>query len=303
MALRDLARKHLHAPAVASIAIVAAAVSASATAGAPLLTLKENRGAAVLVDAIEAGMPDALVVASLRAANLGAALASTRHRSVVVVDLDRPLHRAAVTRWIGARSEEGKSAWLLVEDEILPAGARTSIAGRWTYRREFVERTERPPLREVRAEKVSTSLIRVDGLDSGFAFEGFGGTPSWGIPDEGFLRSETTPFGTLRMTNGSALLDVPSAMLAKATALEFTWFSWAPHGESRNVGIRIDGVLAWRARVAPGVSTISVPLLGPKVATTRVEIDSDAFDPRDLDPADYRDRVGIGVVRIRAMRP
>jgi hypothetical protein len=36
---------------------------------------------------------------------------------------------------------------------------------------------------------------------------------------------------------------------------------------------------------------------------THVEIDSDAFDPRELDAADYRDRVGIGVIRIRALRP
>ena len=38
-------------------------------------------------------------------------------------------------------------------------------------------------------------------------------------------------------------------------------------------------------------------------ATLHVEIDSEAFDPRLLDPADYRERVGIGVVRVRALRP
>jgi hypothetical protein len=48
---------------------------------------------------------------------------------------------------------------------------------------------------------------------------------------------------------------------------------------------------------------VTVPLPPSSRATTHVEIDSDAFDPRELDPADYRDRVGIGVVRIRALRP
>jgi len=33
-----------------------------------------------------------------------------------------------------------------------------------------------------------------------------------------------------------------------------------------------------------------------------IDIDSDAFDPRVFDPADYRERVGIGVVQIKASR-
>ena len=104
------------------------------------------------------------------------------------------------------------------------------------------------------------------------------------------------------MTNGSASLDVAAALLDGATALEFTWFSWAPRGEARAVAVRIDGADAWRSTVAPGVSTATVPLPPSQSATTRVEIHSDAFDPRALDPRDYRDRVGIGVVRIRAVR-
>jgi hypothetical protein len=122
--------------------------------------------------------------------------------------------------------------------------------------------------------------------------------------DSGFLRAEGTPFGTLRMTDGSASLDVPTAILDGATALEFTWFSWAPRGESRAVGVRVDGGLAWRGVVTPGLARVAVPLpsLRPS-ATLHVEIDSEAFDPRLLDPADYRERVGIGVVRVRALRP
>jgi hypothetical protein len=59
--------------------------------------------------------------------------------------------------------------------------------------------------------------------------------------------------------------------------------------------------LAWRASVAPGVSSVTVPLRPSKSATIHIEIDSDAFDPRELDPNDYRDRVGIGVIRIRTL--
>jgi len=302
-ALSDVVRRRLHAPAAASIAIIAAAASASVTAGMPLLTLKENQGAAALFDAIDRQMPTGLVVASLPAANAGAVLSSTRHRSVVVVDIERAPNRAAVARWINAKAAEGKSAWLLVDDDVLPSGAHASVAGRWQYERHFIARSVRPPVRDVRTERPGISLVRADGLDRNLASAGFGGTPSWSIPDTGFLRADVTPFGTLRMTDGSASLDVPAAMLGDATALEFTWFSWAPRGESRTVGVRVDGDLAWRASVASGVSNVTVPLRPSKSAMIHIEIYSDAFDPRELDPNDYRDRVGIGVIRIRALRP
>jgi len=47
---------------------------------------------------------------------------------------------------------------------------------------------------------------------------------------------------------------------------------------------------------------VPLPSLRPS-ATLHVEIDSDAFDPRVLNPTDYRERVGIGVVQVRALRP
>jgi hypothetical protein len=268
-----------------------------------LLTLKENQGAAALFDAIDRQMPAGLVVATLPAANVGVALSSARRRRVVAVDIDSAPHRAAVARWIDAKAAAGKPAWLLANDDVLPSGAHATVAGHWQYERRFIARSVRPPLRDVRTERLGMSLVRTDGLDRDLASAGFGGTQSWNIPDAGFQRPAVTPVGTLRMTDGSASLDVPAAMLGNATALEFTWFSWAPRGESRTVGVRIGDQLAWRARLPPGVSTVTVPLPPSSRATTHVEIDSDAFDPRELDPADYRDRVGIGVVRIRALRP
>jgi len=301
-ALRDLARKRSHGPVVASIAIVAAASSATVSAGTPMLALNENRGAATLINAVDTQMPDDLVVASLPAGNVAAALAATRHRRLVVTDLDRPANRAAVGRWIAAKAALGKHAWLLVGDEILPAGARTHVVARRQYERHFIARAARPPARVAQVEPVAVSLVRADGLDDDLAFRGFGGTPSWSITDAGFMRSEPTPFGALRMTDGSASLDVPSAMLDHAMALEFAWFSWAPRGESRTVAVRVDGALAWRGTVAPGPSRVAVPLPSRLPATLHVEIDSDAFDPRALDPADYRERVGIGVVQVRAVR-
>ena len=141
----------------------------------------------------------------------------------------------------------------------------------------------------------------VDALDPDIAFEGFGGASVWGIPDEGFFPPETTPFGTLRMTNGSATLEVPSRLLRDATVLEFNWFSWAPWGETRPTTIRINGALAWHGMLVPGVSKSTVPLGQPLPRdAVRIAIDSAAFDPRVLDPKDYRERVGVGLLAIRA---
>jgi hypothetical protein len=50
-------------------------------------------------------------------------------------------------RWIDAKATEGKPAWLLVDDELLPADARTRAAGHWQYERRFIARSERPPSR------------------------------------------------------------------------------------------------------------------------------------------------------------
>ena len=303
LALRALAKRRSHGPVVASIAIIGAASSASAVMGAPMLALNENRGAAALIGAVDSKMPDDLVVATLPAANAAAALAAIHHRQIVVTDLDQPANRAAVGRWLATKSALGKPAWLLAGDEILPEGARMNVVARAHYERHFIARAERPPVRSVQIENVALSLVRIDGLEANLAFSGFGGTPSWNIADAGFQRSASTPFGTLRMTDGSASLDVPSTMLDGADALEFVWFSWAPRGESRAVAVRLDDQLVWRANVAPGVSsvTVSLPPRGTSTAL-HIDIDSDAFDPRVFDPADYRERVGIGVVQIKASR-
>jgi hypothetical protein len=105
------------------------------------------------------------------------------------------------------------------------------------------------------------------------------------------------------MTNGAASLDVPSELLRDAAALEFKWFSWAPHGEWRETTVRVAGLPAWHVTLTPGVTTTEVrlPQALPR-GSVRIEVDSAAFDPRTLDPADYRHRVGVGVLDIRAVR-
>lgn len=304
IALRTLLHRRAgRRAAVAGALMVGAACEVAAASGAPLITLRENRGAAALVSSIDAAMPDALVVADLPAGNMAIVLSIARHRRVVVADLQQADSRAAIARWLEDKAREGKPAWLLIGESILPAGARTEVVTRWQFERRALARTVHPPARGVKDETVRMVLARIDGLDANIAFDGFGGTPAWGIPDSGFYAADMTPFGIVRMTNGVASLDVPSGLLRDVASLEFKWFSWAPRGESRETTVRVAGLPAWQGTLAPGVSTTTVPLPQPLPSgSVRIEIDSAAFDPRTLDPADYRDRVGVGVIGIRASR-
>lgn len=304
IALRNLLHRRAGGRAVvAGVLMVGAACEAAAASGAPLLTLRENRGAVAWVASLDAAMPDALVVADLPAGNMAIVLSIARQRRVVVADFQQADSRAAVARWLEGKGREGKPAWLLIGESILPAGARTEIVMRSQFERRALARTVHPPARGVDDETIRMVLARTDGLDANIAFEGFGGTPAWRIADSGFYRADTTPFGTLRMTNGVASLDVPSELLRDAAALEFKWYSWAPHGESRETNVRVAGLPAWHGTLTPGVTTTEVPL--PQAlpsGSVRIEVDSAAFDPRTLDPADYRHRVGVGVLGIRALR-
>ena len=124
-----------------------------------MLVLNENRGASTLIGAVDEEMPDDLVVATLPAANAAAALAATRHRQIVVTDLDRPANRAAVGRWIASKAAIGKSAWLLASDEKLPGGARAHVVARQQYERRFIARAMHPPSRDVHVEPVVVVFI------------------------------------------------------------------------------------------------------------------------------------------------
>lgn len=301
IALRTVLRKRGPFTMAAGFIMVGAACEVSARSGLSIITTRENQGAAALIDAVNARLPDALVVSDLAAANMAAVLSVAGRRDVVVADFGSPDARVAIARWLEAKTREGKPAWLLSGDRLSPSGARSRVVADWQLERRAVARTTRPPAREVVHESVQLKLSRVDALDSDIAFEGFGGTPVWGIADEGFFPAETTPFGTLRMTNGSAMLEVPSLLLRDATVLEFDWFSWAPWGETRATTVRIDGALAWRGMLPPGVSKSTVPLRQPLPSdAVRIGIESAAFDPRVLDPADFRARVGVGLRAIRA---
>jgi hypothetical protein len=267
-----------------------------------VLALRENAGMAAHLSTMAAALPDALIVCDMPLANVCGPLGLAWQRSIVVADASNASVHAAIGEWMDAKAKMGKPAWILHAPALSMAGARVQDVGHWRFARTFVAPTVHPPARDTASESLDAELARVDGLDPSVVATRFGNTPVWGIVDRGFYASAIAPFGTVRMTNGSASLDLPATLLANCDALSFDWFSWAPQNERRSTQVRIAGRDAWQADLPPGLSSSVVALpAGPLPDVVRVEIRSATFDPRSLDPADSRPRVGIGVVGIRAI--
>lgn len=287
---------------VPAVALAALACDAAAAYGTRVLALRENAGMGARLSTIAAALPDALVVCDVPLANVCGPLGLAWRRHVVVADMSSADARAAITQWIAAKAQSGKAAWMLHTPLLSTIGTHAQVVDRWQLARTFVVPTPHPPAREVASEWVDAQLSRIDGLDPAVAATRFGGTPTWGVADHGFYASTITPFGTVRMTDGSASLDLPAELLANAHALVFDWFSWAPRGEARPTRVRVADRDAWEGTLSPGVSTtvVAVPA-EPRAGVVRVEILSETFDPRFLDASDRRTHVGIGLLGIRAV--
>jgi hypothetical protein len=110
------------------------------------------------------------------------------------------------------------------------------------------------------------------------------------------------PFGQFRYTNGLAWIDVPASALRGAEALKVDVFSYAKQGVSRWMAVLIDGRDTWNGEVAPGVQTLRIPVSGRfEGDTARIEIHSQVFDAAEMNTADLRTGLSVGVVGIRPL--
>jgi hypothetical protein len=267
------------------------------------LALRENQGSGTLLASVAARLPDALVVCDAPLANACGPLALAWQHPVIVADLQRGEVRRAVARWFARKAESGKPAYLLHDARTSMDGAQADCEGTWQWRRQFIAPSMRAPARDIESAVLGIALTRVGGLDAAFAERGFGNHAVWGLDDDGFYPPAPSPFGSVRMTNGHATLDVPAASLTAYRSLAFDWFSWAPWNESRSVSVTIAGHRAWQKTLPSGASHADVVLPAlPSRGTVRIAVDSDAFDPRRLDANDRRTGVGIGVLGIRGVR-
>jgi hypothetical protein len=303
MALAAMADRFPALPRVANAAVPAAlALGAAVAHGSTVFATRANEGMVQTLRGIEAKLPDALVVCDAAIANVCGPLTLAFGHPIVVANLaDAGVH-AAVGRWFVAKAALGHQAWVLHRPSLSLAGTQAECTGQWRFVRHFVAPTTRPPAHDVASEAIDVDLARVDALDARFVEKRFGETPVFGVVDHGFYPAEPTPFGTVRMTNGSAMLEMPAVALAPFRTLQFDWFSWAPRGERRTTRVTIDGREVWSQSLAPGVSSsaVSLPPLGQGLV--RIGIQSETFDPRFLDASDPRTHVGIGLLGIRPQR-
>jgi len=281
-------------------ALPALGILATFVHGTHILTLRENAGVATSIDILSGELPTTLVVADLRAAEVASALFVAKGKSVLIADLSRDQPRAAVAKWIDAKTAHGSFGWLLHLPELSMTGLREQSAVNQMFTREFTAPTTHAPARDKMRQEFNVVLSRIDGFDDAALFRRFGAAPTWNIAEHGFLPVELTQFGTLRLTNGDASLRLPSQMVGNATAVAFDFFLWSPSGKPRKLEIRIDGRTEWDGPIDSGVTTIRVPLRpGNRQNVVLIEIVSETFDTQTIQPGDRRGRVGVALLGTR----
>ena len=264
---------------------------------------RENDGIGKTIAQIAASMPPELVVdASGHPALSTALFVGWGARVVPLHDgLARDEAARALERWARTKLELGHSAWLLHDDFLPRTGAVLTTAATWEFERRVVEPTPKAPATRVVAEREKLALSRLVALDPLVAARTFGGEPVWGADEEGFYRTEITPFGMFRYTNGEGSIVVPAEGLRDAVALKIDLFSFARPDRMREVTVLIDGERAWSGSVAPALSTLRVPVVPPSAPTVTITIRSEIVPAAEGGSSDPR-TLGVGLLGIRALR-
>jgi hypothetical protein len=266
--------------------------------------IRENHGITPEIANIAHELPEGLVVALDADEDISSALFIAYGKPVAIV-ASRAVNQAnieRITNWIVAKNKLGHPAWLLHEQEMWRSGADLSDEREWTIVRKGLKPVEKPPATEVAMLKSALVLSRINGLDPTFATRMFGGERIWGARDSGFFPAEVAPFGQFRYTNGLAWIDVPANALRGAEALKVDVFSYAKQGVTRRMSVLIDGHEAWAGDVFPGINTLRIPVSGRfDGGTARVEIHGEVFNAAEMNTADLRTGLSVGLVGIRPL--
>jgi len=266
--------------------------------------IRENHGITARIAAIAHELPEGLVVALDADEDISSALFVAYGKPVVIV-ASGAVNQAnieRITNWVVAKAKLGHPAWLLHGQEMWRSGADLSDQHEWAIVRTGLKPVERPPATEVATLKSALVLSRINGLDPTFATRMFGGERIWGARDSGFFPVEVAPFGQLRYTNGLAWIDVPTNALRGAEALKIDVFSYAKQGVTRWMSVLIDQHEAWAGKVGPGINTLRIPVLGRFDGdSARVEIRGQVFNAAEMNVADPRTGLSVGLVGIRPL--
>jgi hypothetical protein len=269
------------------------------------VAFRENQGVTAQIETIARELPSGLIVALDADEDISSALFIAYGKPVAIVPrgvMDKA-HIEGITSWILAKTQLGHPAWLLHGPQMWRTGAAISDLRGWAIVRRGLKPAQKPPATELAMLRSALLLSRIDGLDPTFATRMFGGERIWGARDGGFFPSEVSPFGQVRYTDGFAWIEVPASALRGVEALKVDVFSYARQGVSRWIALLIDGQNAWTGEVAPGVQTLRIPVSGRfEGETARIEIHSHASDATEMNTADLRKGLGIGLVGIRPLR-
>lgn len=291
--------------AAGAVALIAPYAAIASTFPPQQVLIRENKGITSQIVTIAEQLPKELVVALGADEDIASALFIAYGKPVAIVasgETDQT-NLERVTDWIRAKTKLGHSAWLLHGQQMWSSGAVISDQREWAIIRERLKPVTRPPALEVTVAQSMLTLSRVDDLDPTFATRMFGGERTWGARDSGFFPSEVAPFGQFRYTNGLAWIDVPARALLGAETLKVDVFSYSKEGMIRWMSVLIDGREAWTGDVAPGINSLRIPVREKYEGdTARIEIDSQVFDAADINPADTRTALSIGLVGIRPLR-
>jgi hypothetical protein len=284
---------------VAPAVLVGLAASALLNYGVGSLVLRDNGGAVKAIAALASKLPNELVIADLPAAELASALLIAMDRPVVVADLTRPDHRALVAAWMSAKADVGASAWLMHAPGLSLGGTRSERMHAQTVSSLRIVGAPHAPVRNVEQRSLDIVLTRISGLEHETLFRRFGAEPHWQVEEQGFLRPEATRFGTLRLTNGNAKMTVRAPEATAATAVVFDVFLWSPSGKPVQSAILLDGERIWSGSAQSGPNTLRAPLTSVPRAPFTLELRSETFDTRSVNPTDLRGPVGLAVLGIR----
>jgi len=284
-----------------ALALVVGSILALAAYPWSTLLFQDNRGVTQQLAAVSKQLPDEVVVSiGLHEAVASALLLGF---GKPVINLDQWSVTPAVEHWVASKAALGRPAWLLHGPELTPAQALHAGNLEFQFSREFVKPANEAPAREVARQDLTLSqtALAPPSLDSPMPM--FGSDRMWGSREKGFYNTEIASFGSFRYTTGNALLTLPAGVLDDANVLKVDLFTYADSAERREVEIDIAGHLAWRGKVAGGVSTVQVripddlPSEGVSLA-----IRSETVSPAKLGSPDRRDPLGVGLIGIRALR-
>ncbi|MDQ2963956.1 MAG: hypothetical protein M3R31_12500, partial [Pseudomonadota bacterium] len=298
---RQIGRK---APAVGAVMLVLPFALLMVEHAPTRLLLRENDGMTSGIAAIANELPEALLVSAGVDENVAAALLLAYRKPVALIDgsLSSAADVSQVTKWIEAKAQLGRPAWLLHGPGLSRTGARVSQQREWWLTRRFLVPSNRPPATTIGTRDLLLILSRVDGLDPSFATRMFGGEPVWGAREGGFFAAEVAGFGLFRHTDGNAWIEVPAETLRNAEALKVDVFTSAKEVAARRLRVTVDNEVAWTGTIDPGVSTLRVPIPKPLQGDmARIGLIRERVDVVEISGDDSRFGLSIGLVGIRPL--